>query len=68
MSAIRETVDRLDYSKNENSVFGVIEFQGVEKVDYRLDYKRRIAYNTYYYFRDFLPKIGWVNLKGLKQT
>lgn len=49
-------------------MFGIVEFYGTERADERLEWKRRLAYNLYYFGRDFMPRLTWMNLKGVKQV
>jgi hypothetical protein len=68
-AALLKTIsDRPDYRKNQESVFGIVEFQGQQQADQRLEFKRRIYYRLYYYVRDFFPKVTWMNLKSVRQV
>lgn len=66
-AAGKRQVERADYRKSEESVFGVVEFYGTQRADARMEWKRRAFYNAYYFARDFLSRETWLALNGVQQ-
>ena len=63
----KQMVNRPDFSKTDESVFGVVEFQGTKRANQRVSQLQAFLLNTIYCFYDVFPKIMWVNLNPAKQ-
>ena len=63
----KQMVNRPDFSKTDESVFGVVEFQGTKRANQRVSQLQAFLLNTIYCFYDVFPKIMWINLNPAKQ-
>ena len=67
MSLRKAMVNRPDFRKTGNSVFGIIEFQATQKADSRLSTFQQRIINFYHYLTNLPPAITWVNLNQAEQ-
>ena len=63
----KQMVNRPDFSKTDESVFGVVEFQGTKRANQRVSQLQAFLLNTIYCLYDIFPKIMWINLNPAKQ-
>ena len=67
MALQKKMVNRPDFTKTDESVFGVVEFQGSRRTDERVSDLEAFLLNSIYYVVDIFPRITWINLNQAKQ-